>query len=202
MEDFFRKKLSVLIAMLLCVTIGGVYAGWTYFQGGATGANANPRVGMASVSYNGEKGAITADTTSMTILVDDMSTVPDSGVTTKYKAGLHGVGAIKINFTHKEGADADVVTNGIKMQATISVAKVGDRKWNEKEILKVDTTKNVLTLNGGTASKTATIEVKDILDALILCEGAEVILDTKKANDDFAAALSDYQIHVNIVEIA
>ena len=194
------KKLTTLIVLALIVTIGGVYAGWTYFQGGATGANATPRVGMASVSYNGEKGAITADTTSMTILVDDMSTVAGSGVTKKYKAGLHGVGAITINFTAKEGADADVVANGIKMQATISVNKVGDRKWDGKEILKVDTTKNVITFN--TPSNSATIEVTEIIDALIFCEDAEVILDTKEENDLFAAALSDYQIHVNIVEIA
>ncbi len=199
------KKLTTLIVLALIVTIGGVYAGWTYFQGGATGANATPRVGMATVSYNGEKGAITADTTSMTILVDDMSTVAGSPVTTKYKAGLHGVGAITIKFTAKEGADADVVANGIKMQATISVNKVGDRQWEveggvKKDILKVDTTKNVITFN--TPSKSATIEVQRIIDALVFCEGAEVILDTKEENDAFAAALSDYQIHVNIVEIA
>lgn len=196
------KKLTTLIVLALIVTIGGVYAGWTYFQGGATGANATPRVGMASVSYNGEKGAITADTTSMTILVDDMSTVADSGVTTKYQAGLHGVGAISINFTAKEGADADVVENGIKMQATISITKVGDRKWDGKEILKVADGKGVITLNGGAPKKSATIEVTEIIDALVFCEGVPVILDTKEENDLFAAALSDYQIHVNIVEIA
>ena len=122
--------------------------------------------------------------------------------TTKYQAGLHGVGAISINFTAKEGADADVVENGIKMQATISITKVGDRKWDGKEILKVADGKGVITLNGGAPKKSATIEVTEIIDALVFCEGVPVILDTKEENDLFAAALSDYQIHVNIVEIA
>lgn len=30
MEDFSMKKLSLLIALMLCVTISGVYAAWTY----------------------------------------------------------------------------------------------------------------------------------------------------------------------------
>ena len=30
--DYFMKKLGLLIAMILCVTIGGVYAAWVYPQ--------------------------------------------------------------------------------------------------------------------------------------------------------------------------
>lgn len=44
------KKLTTLIVLVLILTVGGVYAGWNYFQGGATGANAQPRLGMATVS--------------------------------------------------------------------------------------------------------------------------------------------------------
>ena len=99
----------------------------------ATGANANPRLGMATVYYDGKKGTITADTTSMSLLIDDMSTVADSGVTTKYKAGLRGVGQINIAFNAKDGADADIVNYGIKMQATISVTQTGTDIHNETD---------------------------------------------------------------------
>ena len=199
------KKLTTLIVLVLMLTVGGVYAGWNYFQGGATGANANPRLGMATVSYDGEKGIITADTTSMSLLVDDMSTVAGSGVTKKFVAGLRGVGQIDINFTAKDGADADIVANGIKMQATITVSKVGQgRQYNGVDAISTvnDVSKTVITLNGGNASKTATISFQQIIDALVLCDNQEVILDTLEKNQNFADILSDYQIHVNIVEIA
>ena len=198
------KKLTTLIVLVLILTVGGVYAGWNYFQGGATGANANPRLGMATVSYNGEKGTITADTTSMTLLIDDMSTVAGSGVTTKYKAGLRGVGQIDIAFTAKDGADADIVNYGIKMQATISVTKTGQgRQYNGVDAISVvnDTSKTVIALNDGNVGKTATITVQQILDALVLCNGQDVILATRAENEDFADILTDYQIHVNIVEV-
>jgi len=38
------KKLTTIIALALVLTIGGVYAAWNYFQGGATGATAQPRI--------------------------------------------------------------------------------------------------------------------------------------------------------------
>lgn len=197
------KKLTTIIALALVLTIGGVYAAWNYFQGGATGATAQPRIGMATVSYNGEKGTITADTTALTLLVDDMSTVSGSGINTQHKAGLTGVGSIAITFTPKAGADADVVNNGIKMQATLSVTKINaESKYNGKDAISVDPAKATFELNGGAACKSTTISYEQIIDALVLYEGEELILDTKAKYDEFAKILSDYQIHINIVEIA
>ena len=199
------KKLTTIIALALVLTIGGVYAAWNYFQGGASGATAQPRIGMATVSYNGEKGSITADTTALTLLVDDMSTVAGSGVNKQHTAGLTGVGQITINFTANPGADQDVMDNGIKMQATITITKVNDQSdYNGKEALSVsaDASKTTFLLNNGVACKTTTIDYQTIIDALVLYEGEELILDTKAKYDAFAKVLSDYQIHINIVEVA
>lgn len=194
------KKLATIIALALCVTIGGVYAGWIYSQGGATGADARTNLSMSTVSYDGTKGIISADTTALTILVDDMSTVAGSGVSEKYTAGLRGVGQIAISFTAKDGADATVVENGICMKAIISVAKVGTgRQYQGLEVLKVNEEFSEIILNK-TPSKTATISETDIIKALIFCEGQPVKLSTKAENDAFADVMSDYKIHIDIVE--
>ena len=205
------KKLTTIIALALIVTIGSVYAGWTYFQGGATGADARTGLSMSTVSYDGTKGTITADTTALTILVDDMSTVEGSDITTKYTAGLRGAGDIKIQFTPKDGADATVQSNGIKMKAIISVEKVGAegtaRKYHyngkDYEILSAKNENSFeITLNDGNATKNTTITAQQIIDALIFCEDADILLPTKADNDTFAAAMSDYKIHIDIEEIA
>ena len=199
------KKLATIIALALCVTIGGVYAGWIYSQGGATGADARTNLSMSTVSYDGTKGVISADTTALTILVDDMSTVADSGVSEKYTAGLRGAGQIAISFTAKDGADATVVQNGICMKAIISVSKVGSGRTysyngQELEVLTVKEEFSQIILNNGAPSKTAEITAKQIIDALIFCEGETVKLSTKAENDAFADVMSDYKIHIDIVE--
>lgn len=203
------KKLATIIAIALIVTIGGVYAGWIYSQGGATGADARTNLSMSTVSYDGTKGTISADTTALTILVDDMSTVAGSGITEKYTAGLRGAGDIKVSFSAKDGADATVVANGIKMKAVISVSKVGSGRTyayggEEYEVLTVTDVveKKEIILNNGQPSKTATITAEQIINALIFCEGANIKLPTKQDNDNFADVMSDYKIHIDIIEIA
>lgn len=205
------KKLSTIIALALILTIGGVYAGWTYFQGGATGAQSSRLLDMATVSYNGEKGSITANTESLTILVDDMSTV-DSTKYQTYQAGIHGAGDIKITFTAKEGADATVTTNGIKMQATVTITGTQTPfNYNGKDYAILDVnSNNVIQINGGVAAKTATISVADILKTLIFC-GDDLSTDTVEDfvklptlldNTNFKTAMATYSINIDITEIA
>ncbi len=206
------KKLSTLIAIALVLVIGGVYAGWTYFQGGATGAQSSRNLDMATVSYNGEKGSITADTTSLTILVDDMSTI-DADKYAPYQAGIHGAGEIKITFTPKVGADAVVTANGIKMQATVTITGTKTAyNYNTKDyaILAVNAT-NIIEINGGVACKTATISADQILSTLIFCgddlSTEDVVEDFVKLptladNTNFKTAMSTYSINIDITEIA
>ena len=206
------KKLSTLIAIALVLVIGGVYAGWTYFQGGATGAQSSRNLDMATVSYNGEKGSITADTTSLTILVDDMSTV-DAGKYDPYQAGIHGAGEIKVTFTPKVGADAVVTENGIKMKATVTITGTQTTyNYNTKDykILAVNAT-NSFELHGGVATKSTTISAAQILSTLVFCgddlSTKDVIEDSVKLptladNTNFKTAMSTYSINIDITEIA
>ena len=96
-----------------------------------------------------------------------------------------------------------VVANGIKMKAVVSITKVGSgRQYEDNDVLAIKTGKAEIILNNNAACKETTISAAQIIDALVLCNGEEIVLDTKAKNDTFADILSDYQIHVSIVEIA
>ena len=72
------KKLSLVVALMLAITIGGVYATWNYAGGGLSGTAENhflDRVTMIT-DPNTEisKGALTVDVSNLKITIDDPDT--------------------------------------------------------------------------------------------------------------------------------
>lgn len=133
------KKLSLLIALVLLVTIGGVYATWNYAQGDVEVKQGFVLPTMADVNMDSRKGEITIDTSAVTIKVDDSDT--DSIV---HKPVLVVTGGdIVITFAPAVGADDDIAINGIKMQAVITCTTPWE--YDGKQIMTVDTTKNTIT---------------------------------------------------------
>ncbi|MBO5927446.1 MAG: hypothetical protein J6Q32_01160 [Clostridia bacterium] len=210
------KKLSVLIALVLCVTIGGVYAAWNYSQGTTASVVVSREINMAQVVTNGIKGTITATPeNNFAFLVDDIAndTLNSDGTYTdiKYKAVLVGTGDIKINFTANPGADQTTKDNGIKMIATITLSAKDGLKYTDPHTsqdvvpIAVKDGGNSIVLNDTdedgqpNTTKEATITAQQIVDCLEL---ANVILDTKAENDDFHTALKDYTIVITISEVA
>ena len=217
------KKLSVLIALVLCVTIGGVYAAWNYSQGNTASVNVSREINMAQVVTNGIKGTITATPqNNFAFLVDDIANDPDpdnegSFIDIKYKAVLVGTGDILINFTANPGADQTTKDNGIKMIATITLSAKDNLKYTDPHKsedvvpITVKTGANVIALeitedkDGEPVIKDgepditdkATITAQEIVDCLEL---ADVKLDTKAENDAFHTALKDYTIVITISE--
>ena len=217
------KKLSVLIALVLCVTIGGVYAAWNYSQGNTASVNVSREINMAQVVTNGIKGTITATPqNNFAFLVDDITNDTPNGDGTytdiKYKAVLVGTGDIKINFTANPGADQTTKDKGIKMIATITLSAKDNLKYSDPHTsqdvvpIAVKTGANVIALeiteneDGEPVDKDgkpditneATITAQEIVDCLEL---ANVILDTKAENDAFHTALKDYTIVITISEV-
>lgn len=216
------KKLSVLIALVLCVTIGGVYAAWNYSQGNTASVNVSREINMAQVVTNGIKGTITATPqNNFAFLVDDIANDPDpdnvgSFIDIKYKAVLVGTGDILINFTESPGADQTTKDKGIKMIATVTLStnsqdglKYDDPSTTdlEEEIvpIAVKAGENEIVLNDTNEDgqpdpcKQATITAEKIVSCLEL---ANVTLDTKAENDAFHTALKDYTIVITISEVA
>ena len=200
----FMKRLSVIISLALVVTIGGVFAAWNYSNGTATGITTTRVLDMASITTTVEKGKITANSTGMTLIVDDAKSVnPETGKS--FKAVLTGTGSINITFTPDTSAEPTVQANGIHMIAEVTVTQSeGAIQWTasngqDYDILIENTVdgKNIIDLG---VTKIAEIEADTIIDALIFCGGEEVLLDTYKKNQDFVAAMSKYTINIKISE--
>ena len=190
------KKLSMLIALALVVTIGGVYAAWSYAQGATASNEITREINMAQINTDSNKGSISATPKDAAFLVDDGG---------DYHTVLKGTGRFDITFTPSTGADATVVANGIKMIATITVRSSNNLtyRYNDQDIVpltaKTENSANVIDLTPGGADDTAILTVDQILGALELCD---VVLATKAENDAFHNVLKDYTIVITISEIA
>ena len=183
------KKLSLLVALALIVTIGGVYAAWNYAQGATASVEITREINMAQVNTDSNKGSIAATPTDVAFLVDNGG---------DYHTVLTGSGKFDITFTPSVGADSTTATSGIKMIATITIRSTTNAKYEGTTPLTVNEGQNVIDLTPSGASKTATLTVAQILTAIELCD---VVLDTKAENDAFHNVLKDYTIVITISEV-
>ncbi len=67
------KRLSVLVALILCVTVGGVYAAWTYAADAGLSETANKAVTLAPVSQSGSIGQYEVLYTEFSLVIDQTS---------------------------------------------------------------------------------------------------------------------------------
>ncbi|MBR7177111.1 MAG: hypothetical protein IKD26_02740 [Clostridia bacterium] len=197
----FAKTLSIALVFVMIFTVGAVYAGWNYFQGEAAGTELTKNPVMAELVTNGKKGSIHEVTGSNNLLFQ----VDDTG---SYVAGFTGAGSVKVKFIVNSGADADVITSGIKLKATITIkgtpTKYRADNGTDVFILAPAIT-NSFELNGGNkCANNVEIEITaaQILACLTFCEGQTVTLDTHAEFEAFELALTTYTIAITISEVA
>lgn len=106
------RKISFVCLLALLATVGGVYAGWTYSQGGVKSSEEVKKSALNGVIYNTEKGTINVDTTGVNLLIDDLNN--------DYNADLVINKKVVITFTPTPGADQNVVDNGINLTVTFT----------------------------------------------------------------------------------
>ena len=115
------KKLSTLIALILCVTIGGVYAAWTYATNAASSGSDSMRATITSSDSTTSKGTITVEIGNSTdaafVLTIDESTTEafHTALTTDLAATQ-----VIVKFTANAGSNDDVQANGIPMVITMT----------------------------------------------------------------------------------
>lgn len=186
------KKLSLLIALVLLVTIGGVYATWNYAQGEVETKQAFVLPTMSEVDTGSDKGTISIDTSGVTIKVDDSDT--DS---VAHKPVLVVTGSdIVITFTPATGADDDIRTNGIKMQAVITCTTPWT--YDEKQIITVDTSKSTITAT----EKGFELRISAAQLAEMLQMNEELRLPTYDDFMDFQTILNRGNIKITVSEVA
>lgn len=183
------KKLSILIALVLCVTIGGVYATWVYSQSDdvadITGAKA---ITMTEATFTGTYGTYHVDTTGLTMQVD-----PKEGTT--HTTALKISGNLVISFTPNTYAPQEVKNSGVPSTFAFSLSNA-DWKYSGQNILTVDTDKhNIAWVSDGNGAFTYTISAADLAQYIHL---TEFTLDTKVEYDDYDDVLTNGQIVVSV----
>ena len=119
------KQLSVLVALMLIITVGGVYATWTYFAY-VTGTATEARGTITTITLTDKvvsgndtsvaKGSINVTTNTLAISIDDDNN--------DHKDELVVTGAITGTLTPDANATDDVKASGIPLQFTLSGANL------------------------------------------------------------------------------
>ncbi|MBQ7935441.1 MAG: hypothetical protein IJ333_03735 [Clostridia bacterium] len=183
------KKISLLIALVLCLTISGVYATWVYSQSDdvadITGAKA---ITMTEATFTGTYGTYSVDTSKLSMQVD-----PKDG--TAHVTSLVIAGDLTITFTPNTYAPDDVKNNGVASTFAFSLS---NSAWNydNQSIMTVDTNKhNISWVKGNNGIFTYTISAEALADYLTLTEFS---LDTKADYDAYDKVLTNGQVVITV----
>lgn len=166
-----KGKIALASALAAFVTVGGVYATWTFAEENVKEASTTVNVAMTGLEGKSEKGTLSVTVThtgGFTLAVDDSNNdhLPEAKKT----------GTVIITFTPSISASEEVKANGIDVQFAISyapytndVATLSDWKYDGKTIFEiVNTSTNPVHLAKAEATKQSngsfvwTIEAEDI----------------------------------------
>lgn len=113
-----KGKLAFLALLSTIVTVGGVYATWTFAEGNTAASHTTTTVGMTGVNAATEKGSLSVMASTYKALIDDSDNnhLPD----------LKTEGVVTITFTPSASASEEVKTQGIDVKFVITyVANTG-----------------------------------------------------------------------------
>jgi hypothetical protein len=212
------KKLSLLIAMILCVTIGGVYASWAYTtdESGVTEKEAFGVITMKTYDKVTSYGDFTISTNFAIQIVpllevDEDTTVPSANhvAAIKYtnKNGddiAEEDAKITITFTPNASAEADIKANAIDawyylIDSTADKDATKTMKFdNGSGDVNIFTYATKTKIDWGTPSAgvfTATVLAKDVI---ALSEN--FLLDTIEKFEDFQAAVNGNSVMIKVTD--
>ena len=129
------KKLSLIIAMILVVTVSGVYATWNYSRNVVDSKQATMTIAVTGTASSA-KGVISIDSAPKRVIIDDTEGVNgyDHVAEIWYgdinadsqPIGASQDGLVTFTFTPAAtGVDETVKTNGIPLAYTITISSVG-----------------------------------------------------------------------------
>ncbi len=114
----FTTKLSILVALILCVTIGGVYATWTYAASAGVSETVNKGVSLTPVTQSGSLGVYEVLSAELTLAIDQAGPGDYTPVLKFSVASDDG----SLDFVFKPAAVAsdDIKENGIASTVSFS----------------------------------------------------------------------------------
>ncbi len=121
------KKLTILVALLMCVTIGGVYATWTYSNSTITpltGVSAPKEMG--EVEFLGSSGAYHADSNTLKLVVEPKDGTLDTTLTF--------TGKLVIKFTPSGDISSTPLSKALNAVITITGIDLETTKYDGEQI--------------------------------------------------------------------
>ena len=195
-----KKKLGIVAALAMIVTVGGVYAQWSYPQVPAEGMGDTKAIELTGVSTTTKTGVINVNTDHFTIEIDDADK--------DYYGELVLSGYVTVTFTPNPGVDKDVANQGIPMQMVLSSTSVADLTYDfgsgVVDVFTLDSTRPII-YSAGARTMTWTITAAEIANYFKLNgkDGEKdscIYLPTHKAYDDFKTALSGLKLTITVSE--
>ena len=125
------KKLTILVALLMCVTIGGVYATWTYSNSTITpltGVSAPKEMG--EVEFLGSSGAYHTDSNTLKLVVEPKDGTLDTMLTF--------TGKLVIKFTPSGDISSTPLSKALNAVITITGIDLESTKHDDKQIYTLD----------------------------------------------------------------
>ena len=185
------KRLSVLIAMILCVTIGGVYATWTYTQNtDVADEQIHMTMNLTDVAYSGSYGTYKIDTSALKMNID-----PKVGTT--HTTALYITGQIVITFTPNSVAPETVKENGV--ESTFQLTLTNDNWLYDGPKIITLAHNNAEEITWGEPDEMGVfsfvITADELTEHITL---TEFNLDTKAKYDAFNTALGQGQITITV----
>ena len=165
------KKISVLITLILCVTIGGVYAAWAYTGSTVSSVDRTVSHGLTTATTDGDVGIFE-------VIHNDVDVAIDQTAAGNYLAKLVITGSIAVKFTPNAGAPTDVVNNAISAKATLYTKNAAENAYEGSEIYvsPADSYVDLVWEKQTDGSFLATVSAAEIDTLLDL--GADFVLDT------------------------
>lgn len=185
------KKLGLLIGLAICVTVGGVYATWTYTQNtDVADETVNMTMNLTDVAYSGSYGTYKVDISTLTLKID-----PKPGTT--HTTSLVAEGAIVLKFTPNSVAPEEIKENGVESTFKFGLSNPS-WKYEGQDIVTLKHTE-AETFTWGTPGEDGvfsyTIAASEIGNHIEL---TEFVLDTKAKYDAYNTALGQGQITITL----
>lgn len=189
-----KGKIALVSALATLVTVGGVYATWSFAENTANSASTTVNVAMTGITAATEKGTL-----SVMVMGENGFSLAVDDANNDHKPDIKKSGLVTVTFEPAASASEEVKQNGIDVQFTISYAPYANgpaslEEWvyDSTQIFTIST--EPVHLAGGEDKKnssgvfTWTIEASSIgIDLTAAMK--EVYIDTKAEYDEMNTEL-------------
>ena len=193
------KKLSLLIAICMLLTIGGVYATWIY-SGNQIDAQTEPFVSkMGGLDHEGNSGSYSFIDNSL-----DFAVEPDTQ-DTKITTIAWGTGSIQLVFTPKGDINDAMLAKALNATLTVELASSSIGEYNSTAVYTIDPdfavtlTKDNWTSHNDGEYYTYTITADTIKDAISI---GNFHLPSEDDYVAFKAVIQDVKFRVKVTPAA